>query len=95
MSSLAPPGGSSWTTQEMAEIERLGAACKAHLGLECGHTDVGDPWCVVYDKQHHGVVLHIARIDRRYVIVWPLEQRSIKTATLEAALDMVRAKLVA
>jgi hypothetical protein len=95
MSSLAPPAGSSWTTQELAQTERLSAACKGHLELECGHTDVGDPWCIVYDKQHHRVVLHLARIDRRYVIVWPLEQRSMETARLKAALDMVRATLVA
>ena len=39
--------------------------------LDCDHTDAGDPWCVIYDQQHHRIVLHIARIERRYVVVWP------------------------
>jgi hypothetical protein len=94
MSSLAPPSGTNWTDQETAQIHRLRAACDGQFELECSKTDAGDPWCVLYDQDHR-VVLHLARIDRRYVIVWPLEHRSIKTATLEAAIDMVRASRVA
>ena len=36
--------------------------------LECAHTDEGDPWCIVYDGERELVVLHIARIDSRYVM---------------------------
>ena len=36
--------------------------------LECAHTDEGDPWCIVYDRERELVVLHIARIDSRYVM---------------------------
>jgi len=49
---------------------------------------VGDPWCVVYDREHHRIILHIARIESQYVVVWPREQRSAKTAIMALAIDM-------
>jgi hypothetical protein len=58
--------------------------CEAsdHWKLECSHTDVGDPWCIVYDQEEHRIILHIARIERQYVVVWPGENRSAKTAIM-------------
>ena len=62
--------------------------------MECSHTDAGDPWCIIYDRQEHRIVLHIARIDRRYVVVCPTRQRSMNIATVEVAVDMALAELV-
>src|SRR4051812_30592731 len=70
-----PLRGKNWSEHERSEIVRLEAVCSGtdHWSLDCDHTDAGDPWCVIYDQQHHRIVLHIARIDRRYVVVWPRE----------------------
>ena len=61
--------------------------------MECSHTDAGDPWCVIYDRREHRIVLHIARIDRRYVVVWPTRQRSVNTPTMEAAFSCLSTEL--
>ncbi|MGB7774943.1 MAG: hypothetical protein WBL43_24415, partial [Pseudolabrys sp.] len=67
--SVTPRRG-DWTHQELCEIERIRAECAPLPGfeLECAHTDEGDPWCIVYDHERELVVLHIARIDSRYVM---------------------------
>ena len=46
------------------------------------------PGCIVYDHQHHRIILHIARIEGQYVVVWPREQRSAKTTIMALAIDM-------
>src|SRR5580704_348810 len=81
MQILLPKKGREWTNEEETEIARLRAVCGdgQHWTLECSHTDEGDPWCVVFNQPHHRVVLHIARIDRRYVVVVPLKGSSWKT----------------
>jgi hypothetical protein len=56
--------------------------------LECSQTDIGDPWCIVYDQEQHRIILHITRIEGQYVVVWPREQRSAKTAIMALAIDM-------
>src|SRR5947208_11580331 len=50
------------------QIRRLEEFCAkmSHWGLECSHTDAGDPWCVIYDHWRQRVILHIARIDLQY-----------------------------
>jgi hypothetical protein len=50
--------------------------------------DIGDPWCIVYDQEQHRIILHITRIEGQYVVVWPREQRSAKTAIMALAIDM-------
>jgi hypothetical protein len=86
---LAPKTGDYWNEAELIEIERLQSACKAvnHWQMDCDRTDAGDPWCVVYDREKHTTVVHIARIDRRYVVVCPANDRSEWNATLHAAVD--------
>jgi hypothetical protein len=87
--------GKNWSEQEHAEIGRLEALCSGtdQWSLECDHTDAGDPWCVIYDHQHHRIVLHIARIERRYVVVWPREGRSAETPSMIAAVEMALERL--
>jgi hypothetical protein len=69
--------------------------CEAsdHWTLECSHTDVGDPWCIVYDREEHRIILHIARIERHYVVVWPGENRSAKTAVMAVAIERALERL--
>jgi hypothetical protein len=86
---IVPFPGQDWTADERAEIGRLEKVCEASDGwtLECSHTDAGDPWCIVYDRYDYRIVLHIARINREYVLVWPCEQRSTKTAIMAVAIE--------
>jgi len=90
---IAPRPGFDWTDAERAEIGRLEKICNASKNwlLECSYTDAGDPWCIIYDHDQQSIILHIARIDRQYVIVWPREQRSetgpIMTVAIEIALE--------
>ena len=86
--------GKEWTDDEHAEIRRLEKFCSEadQWDLECSHSDDGDPWCIVYDQCRHWVFLHIARIDRQYVVVWG-EQGAAKTAMIAEAIDIALEKL--
>ena len=90
-----PPRCEDWTEHEWAEIRRLETFCAGieDWSVECDHTDVGDPWCIIYDQQLHRIVLHIARIDRRYVVVLPGESRSAETPSITAAVEMAMERL--
>jgi hypothetical protein len=70
-------------------VRRLNLACQdlPYWELVCDHTDAGDPWCIIYDRWSGRTALHIARIDRRYVIVCPLRQMSAWTATIQSAIE--------
>jgi hypothetical protein len=96
MTGLPPPPGTDWTDYELDEIGRLEALCSklGYWKLECTHTDAGDPWCVIYDERLDGIVLHFARIDRRYIVEGPLRQRSVTMATIEAAVDIALDELI-
>jgi len=86
-----PPSGAGWTDSELAEIERLKEICSDHNDwrLECDETDSGDPWVILYDRTQELTVLHLTRIDRRYIAVLPTQARSRWTATLRSAVDIV------
>ena len=96
MVALAPSSGTDWTDEERAHLGRIESLCHSteQWEMECLHTEAGDPWCIIYDRHAHVVVLHLARIDRRYVIVWPEQRRSITRATMEAAIDAALGELV-
>ncbi len=96
MDQLPPANGRDWTDKERAQIRRLEQVCRnaAHWEMECSHTDTGDPWCVIYDRDQHTIILHIARIDRRYIVVWPPRQRSATMTGMEAAVDAALAELL-
>lgn len=86
--SALPPECGDWTASERNEIGRL-MLCTREFGLdlECGCTDAGDPWCVIYDL-HSEVIIHIARIGRRFVIAWPQAAKSARLASLRVAVDL-------
>ena len=74
----------------MKEISRLHEACKVIdycCRLECSHSEEADPWCVLYDPRDHSIILHIARIDRRYVVVFGSERPPKRMATVAGAVD--------
>ncbi len=91
---LVPRGG-DWTDAEIAEIDRLRAVCERarEWDFECDHSDAGDPWCIIYDRDRNRIVLHIARIERSYVIVCPLREWSRQTLTIKDAVDIALQEL--
>jgi hypothetical protein len=95
MGELPPSPGTDWTDHERTQIERLESMCRDidQWELECLHTDEGDPWCVVYDLREHRIVLHIARIERRYILAWPHRERSLNTGSMDAAIDVALTQL--
>jgi hypothetical protein len=92
MSMLAPSTGREWTDAELVEIRRLKQTCESqgNKELECDQTDAGDPWCVIHDRSSDSILLHIARIDRRYVVVFPSKKRPVRWfSTIHAAIELV------
>jgi hypothetical protein len=76
-----PLNGQDWTESEQAEIRRQSCVMRPRAGLGISHMDGGDPWCIIYDEQRQRIPLHIARIERQYVVVWR-EQRVAKTQSV-------------
>jgi hypothetical protein len=88
---LAPSTGREWTEAELVEIHRLKVSCekRRHYALTCDQTDAGDPWCVIHDRSLDSIVLHLARIDRRYVVVFPSDKTAARWfSTIRAAIDL-------
>ena len=75
-----------WTDTERLELVRLEEFCAQRYILECSHTDEGDPWCVVFLRGQHEILLHIAKLDHGYVAVAPQEHRSLRTSRLSDAI---------
>ena len=87
---LPPASGMSWTNAELAELQRLTALCRDRddWKLEFDQTEAGDPWAVIYDRARRRTVLHLARIDRRYVAVFPTQGCSHRTVSLQSAIEI-------
>jgi hypothetical protein len=78
-----------WSIPERIQIERLRYVCDKcpQLEFDGGQTDEGDPWFVVYDCDREQVVLHIARIERRYVMARASRSKPLTAVSLSAAVD--------
>ena len=78
-----------WSVPERIQIERIRYLCEQSLQWEFdgGQTDEGDPWFIVYDHEHDLVVVHIARIDRRYVMGRASSPNALTVAILSGAVD--------
>ena len=74
---------------ELQAIHCIRDACKAFLAIELegGHSDEGDPWCIIHDSKRRQVILHIARIDRHYVVVCPGRSQVYRISYLTAAVE--------
>ena len=90
MLELAPSRHRDWSREELASIDRISTICRSIgcLELECQCTDEGDPWCIIYDRACDRVVLHLARIERKYVVVLPLQQRFARRASMTAIYEI-------
>ncbi|MDO9714000.1 hypothetical protein [Paracraurococcus lichenis] len=68
----APPADRNWTEQDRAEffrvIDSLGRS-GIPLELETGLTDEDEPWAVFCAPESGDPVVHIARLDGRYVLI--------------------------
>ena len=52
-----------------------------------GQTDEHDPWFIVYNREQEWIVLHIARIDRRYVMVRASQPKPYSVVSLSATIN--------
>ena len=86
--SVTPRRG-DWTPQELCELDRIRVRCSPHSSfeLQCGHSDEGDPWCIVYDREREEIVLHIARIDCRYVMARASHAKLFTDSSLSVAIN--------
>ncbi len=81
-----------WTKRELVRLTQIeGALVRADLSVECEHgtTDEGDPFTDFWEVRTGKLVVHVARIDRRYVIAWPDERNVTRTHDLGRAVDLV------
>ncbi|MGA0606430.1 calcium-binding protein [Phenylobacterium sp. VNQ135] len=78
-----------WTAAERARLEelaeRLSAAGGPRVETVFGATDSGDPWCVVTDE-NGDVLIHVARIDGKFVVHSAVDDTLSEGADLHAAL---------
>ncbi len=78
--------------QELARLTQIQRALvQSGLRAECQHgtTDEGDPFTDFCEVRTGKLVVHVARIDRRYVIAWPDERNVTRTHDLGRAVDLV------
>lgn len=77
-----------WSPGERARLEEFGerlAASGARIEIIFGTTDEGDPWCVVKDH-NEDVLVHVARIDGRFVVYSAIEDAVAEDTNLHEAL---------
>lgn len=77
-----------WSPGERARLEEFGerlAASGARIEVIFGTTDEGDPWCVVKDH-NEDVLVHVARIDGRFVVYSAIEDAVAEDTDLHEAL---------
>jgi len=77
-----------WTASERARLEEVAdrlAAGGVHVEVIFGATDEGDPWCVVTDG-NGDVLIHVARIDGKFVVHSAVDDAVNENVDLHAAL---------
>ena len=85
-----PEASVNWTSNEKLELERLRTAYPSpQFEMECDLTEDGDPWCVVSDSGLDRIIVHIARIGRNYIIIFPERNMSKRVAQIKTAIDLV------
>jgi len=91
---IAPRSGSDWTEPELQLLRPLGMVCKANDGIEVafGRTDEQDPWCTFQAAEE--IICCLARIDRHYILSFPLLNRTISSTTLEPLIESAHAALM-
>lgn len=77
-----------WSASERARLEDLAerlAAGGVHVEVIFGATDEGDPWCVVTDADGD-VLIHVARIDGKFVVHSAVDDAVNENVDLHTAL---------
>ncbi|MCR5874427.1 hypothetical protein LRS10_09765 [Phenylobacterium sp. J426] len=77
-----------WTAAERARLEELAqrlTADGARVETVFGATDSGDPWCVVTDE-NGDVLIHVARIEGKFVVHSAVDDTLSEGADLHATL---------
>ncbi|WP_296599340.1 calcium-binding protein [Phenylobacterium sp.] len=77
-----------WTAAERARLEEVAdrlAQSGVHVEVIFGATDDGDPWCVVTDEAGD-VLIHVARIDGKFVVHSAVDDAINEGADLHSAL---------
>lgn len=77
-----------WSANERARLEELAerlAAAGVHVEVIFGATDEGDPWCVVTDADGD-VLIHVARIDGKFVVYSAVDDAVNESVDLHTAL---------
>lgn len=77
-----------WSAAERARLEELAdrlTAAGVNVEVIFGATDEGDPWCVVTDETGD-VLIHVARIDGKFVVHSAVDDALSEGADLHAAL---------
>jgi hypothetical protein len=77
-----------WTASERARLEELAdrlAAGGVRVEVIFGATDEGDPWCVVTDADGD-VLIHVARIDGKFVVHSAIDDAVNESVDLHTAL---------
>ena len=77
-----------WSATERARLEELAdrlAAGGVHVEVIFGATDEGDPWCVVTDADGD-VLIHVARIDGKFVVHSAIDDTVNESVDLHTAL---------
>jgi hypothetical protein len=77
-----------WSAAERARLQSLAdqlGAAGVRVEVIFGATDDGDPWCVVTDESGD-VLIHVARIDGRFVVHSAVDDAVAESADLHAAL---------
>lgn len=88
-----------WTMAERARLQEVAdrlSASGVHVEVIFGATDEGDPWCVVTDGDGD-VLIHVARIDGRFVVHSAVDDAVNEDVDLHTALrdqlDMTEAAM--
>lgn len=71
--------GAEWTTQDVADLYRIGDQLTQFgfpVSVHTGQTDEGDPWAVFERTGTSEVVVHVARIDSELLIVDVVRDRT-------------------
>lgn len=77
-----------WTAAERARLQELADGLTvggARVEAVFGATDAGDPWCVVTDE-NGDVLIHVARIDGKFVVHSAVDDALSEGADLHSAL---------
>lgn len=78
-----------WSEDEKQELRRLRAAYPPpQYEMECSQSDKHDPWCIVHDLWHDQIVVHIARIGRRYTVAYYASIKRDQIALIKTAVEL-------